>query len=113
MKPHHVLTEAAGLIGERGKDYGGIEDNFANIAAIANAATGLDLSPFHVAVIMAAVKFARVRQSPGKADNYLDGINYLAFAHELRPSPTIFLDLTDEEVAETEVEEFKRAFGFA
>lgn len=113
MNPHKVLEDSAKLIGQRGQDYGGIEDNFANIAAIANAATGLDLSPYHIAVIMAAVKFARVRQSPGKADNYLDGINYLAFAHELRPTPTIYVDLTEEEVAEAEIEEFKLAFGFA
>lgn len=87
MNPHNVLGAAAELIGERGADYGGVEDNFANIAAIANIALGRDLTAFDIAVIMTAVKLARIRHSPGKGDNYLDGVNYLAFAHELRPAP--------------------------
>ena len=95
MNPHQVLTDASALIGERGADYGGVEDNFSNIAAIANIALGLDLTPFDIAIIMTAVKLSRVRQSPSKADNYLDGVNYLAFAHELRPAP--YAELTQEE----------------
>lgn len=86
MKPHDVLTQAGKLIGERGHDYGGIEDNFANIANIFMAMTGKEFSPFDVAMVMISVKIARIRQSPYKDDNYLDAINYLAFAHELRPT---------------------------
>lgn len=116
MKPHDVLKVAADLIGERGQDYGGIEDNFANIAAIANAATGLNLTPFHIAMIMTAVKFARIRQSPYKPDNYVDGINYMAFAHELRPAyvgsrpgPWAKLDMSPEE--EEQIEEIITNYG--
>lgn len=108
MKPHDVLTQASNLIGERGQDYGGIENNFLNIAAIANASTGLSLTPFHIAMIMVAVKIARIQQSPYKADNYHDGINYLAFAHELRPTaqsnwkddPNMELSPEEEEMLE-------------
>lgn len=88
INPKQVLTEAESLIGERGQDYGGIEDNFSNIAAIFTAMTGKDFTAHDVAMVLTAVKMARLRQSPGKADNYLDAINYLAFAHELRPMPT-------------------------
>ena len=95
MNPHKVLTDAAELIGERGKDYGGIEDNFYNIARIYETMTGEDTTLHHVALMLVAVKIARMRQSPYKADNYLDAINYLAFAHELRPKETGFMGYTD------------------
>lgn len=85
MTPRDILAEAAALVDERGQDYGDVENNFANIASIANAMLGRDLSAYDVAMILAAVKFARMRQSPWKADNFLDGINYLAFATTMRP----------------------------
>lgn len=87
INPKQVLTEAESLIGERGQDYGGIEDNFSNIASIFAIITGKEFTAHDVAMVLTAVKIARLRQSPGKADNYLDAINYLVFAHELRPLP--------------------------
>lgn len=89
MNPKQVLNEAEGLIGDRGQDYGGIEDNFSNIAIIFTAMTGKQFTAHDVAMVLAAVKMARMRVSPGKADNYLDAINYIAFAHELRPKPIL------------------------
>ena len=86
MKPHDVLTQASNLIGERGQDYGGIENNFSNIASVYTSMTGKEFSAYDVAIIMVAVKIARIKASPYKDDNYLDAINYLAFAHELRPT---------------------------
>lgn len=84
MNPHAFFEEAAAIIGERGHDYGGIEDNFENIARIANAVLGRALTAHDVAIIMACVKLARMRTSPSKRDNYLDCANYLAFAAELK-----------------------------
>ena len=109
MKPDVVLKNAAALVGERGADYGGIENNFSHIASVANTMLDLNLTAFDIAIIMTAVKVARIRQSPYKEDNYLDAINYLAFAHELRPAK----DNPVEDASEEEVEEFKKAFGFA
>lgn len=83
IDPHRVLEQAGAIIGERGLDYGGVEDNFANIADIFWRSTGREFSPFEVAMLMASVKMARVKQSPSKRDNYIDAINYLAFACEL------------------------------
>lgn len=82
MNPKNLLTEASALIDDRGGDYGGLEDNFNNIAVIANTILGRDLSAFDVAIILVSVKLARIRMSPMKRDNYLDGVNYLAFAGE-------------------------------
>lgn len=84
MNPHKLLNEAASIIGERGQDYGDIENNFENIARIANAMLqDTQLTAYDIAIVLAAVKFARIKQSPWKRDNYVDGVNYLAFAGEI------------------------------
>lgn len=83
INPHNFLSEAASIIGERGHDYGGIEDNFRKAADIANAVLGRALTPYDIAMVLACVKLARMRTSPDKRDNYLDCANYLAFAAEL------------------------------
>lgn len=85
MRVKEILEEASSLIDERGADYGGVEENFNHIAGIANAILSRDLTAFEIAVVLASVKLARMRQSPYKLDNYLDGINYLSFAAMLRP----------------------------
>lgn len=80
MDPRKTLDEAGALIGERGRSYGEIEQNFALIAEIATLLTGVRLDEETVALILLAVKLARRRSDTKKRDNYLDGINYLAFA---------------------------------
>lgn len=88
MNPKTFLDEAASLIDDRGNDYGGIEQNFETIASLANTVLNRDLSAFDVAMILHCVKLARLRTSPTKRDNYLDGVNYLAFAGEMAaPAP--------------------------
>ena len=84
MNPHQTLEQCAALIGERGQDYGGIEDNFARIALIASTVTRTQITAHDVAMILVATKLARMAGSRDKDDNYLDAINYLAFAMELR-----------------------------
>jgi len=84
MDPHNTLKECARLIGERGEDYGGIEDNFAKIAVIASLATGVRFTNYEVAMILVATKLARMSGNRDKRDNYLDAINYLAFASEMK-----------------------------
>lgn len=84
MDPRLVLHECADLIGERGKDYGGIENNFRKIAEIANLVINKDLSPHDVAMVLVATKLARMAGTRDKRDNYLDAINYLVFALEMK-----------------------------
>jgi hypothetical protein len=83
IDPHSVLDEAKEIIGERGQNYGGIEENFSNISTIVMSSTGIAPDPHDIAMVMVGVKLARIKQSPGKRDSYLDAINYLAFACEL------------------------------
>jgi hypothetical protein len=84
MDPHKTLNQCAELIGERGKDYGGIENNFDRIAKIANQLIDAPVTAYDVAMILVATKLARMSGMRDKDDNYLDAINYLAFAMELR-----------------------------
>jgi hypothetical protein len=85
MKPHSVLDEAKAIIGERGRDYGDIENNFSNIADLFNlsSADGVEIHPYDVAMLMVCLKLARIKQSPKKRDSYLDLIAYASFACEL------------------------------
>jgi len=83
MDPVKVLMEVEDIISQRGDDYGGVENNFSNIAEIYSMISGLDIKPHDIALVMVCVKLARIRQSPLKRDNYLDLIAYCAFAAEL------------------------------
>lgn len=83
MNPNDVLNEVEAIIEERGNDYGGVENNFANIAKIYSVISGLNVEPHDIALMMLCVKLARIRQSPMKRDSYIDLIAYAAFACEL------------------------------
>ena len=81
--PGDLLSHAFELINARGADYDNandLEQNFREAAAVAAVITGKDLSPRDVAMVLACVKLVRSKSSPGKLDNYVDGMNYLAFA---------------------------------
>ena len=80
MNPHDLLQQASEIIGERGADYGGIEDNFQLIADLASLRLGRDIHPFEVATIMVCVKNARAFSDPTHIDSRLDAMNYEAFA---------------------------------
>ena len=79
---HHkeFLGTADGLVDERGKEYGDLNANFSRICNIFYHMTGVSLTTREAALFLHAVKLARLRTSPNKADTYLDGINYVAFA---------------------------------
>ena len=79
---HHIefLEDATRLSHERGMEYGDLEENFERIISIFDAMTGVALTCQEAALFLVAVKMARLKTSPGKADTYADAINYLAFA---------------------------------
>lgn len=80
MKPHDYLVEAASIIGHRSSEYGGVENCFDRIAAIASLVLARDVTPRDVAVIQLCTKLGRLAENPVHHDSYVDGINYLAFA---------------------------------
>jgi hypothetical protein len=81
--PGDLLSLAFELINARGAEYdntGSLEQNFREAAAVVSVIIGKDITPRDVAMVMACVKLVRSKSAPDKLDNYVDGMNYIAFA---------------------------------
>ena len=79
-----ILDRAKAIVtGEREKQYGKPEDNFAIIAELWSAYTGYKFSPVDVAMMMALLKVARIRTGVGTVDSFVDLAGYAACAGEI------------------------------
>lgn len=88
-----ILDAAKKIVtGEREKQYGSPEDNFAVIARFwevylnqrcVDAMSGFVLNPDDVAMLMALMKIARIMTGTFKGDSYIDACGYLACAAEI------------------------------
>jgi hypothetical protein len=84
-----LADEAVGLIGgDRAKDYGDAQENFARIARFWDAyfkGTGrnIDVTAADVAPLMRFVKEARLCTSPGHRDSHVDLIGYTLLGAEI------------------------------
>jgi hypothetical protein len=88
MNRTEILTRAADLInGDRAKQYGPPQENFARIAAGWSVILGTTVTPDQVALCMAWLKIARLVNGP-QEDSYVDGAAYLALAGELTTHKT-------------------------
>lgn len=84
------------VCGQREQDYGSPEDNFATIAALWNAYIRQPLfNGVDVAMMMALLKIARIRNGGGTGDSFVDLAGYAACGGEIR---------ANAESAETEAE---------
>ena len=79
------ILDCAKLVvnGEREKQYGKPEDNFAIIAKLWSAYKGDSFTPLDVAMMMALLKIARIRTGVGTADSFVDLAGYAACAGEI------------------------------
>lgn len=79
------LGEAGRIIdGERDKQYGGPEDNFARIAKIWSVILSTEVTPEDVAMMMVGVKVARYASKSGfQADTWIDVAGYAACGYEV------------------------------
>lgn len=80
MTPEQVLEDALRIYGERGREYGGVQDMHERIAAIATELCRKELSARDIALVLMAVKLVRLAQDPRHMDSYVDLVNYTAFA---------------------------------
>jgi len=80
MDHKQILSDAVTLLKERGQDYGDENELFERTCSIYNLMTGESFTPWQANIFMTALKMARIKSNRSKADNYIDGINYLAFA---------------------------------
>ena len=81
--PGELLTVAFETINARGDEYDNAADlaqNFREIAAMATIITGKELEARDIALVLHCTKLVRSKSCPDKIDNYVDGVNYLAFA---------------------------------
>jgi hypothetical protein len=68
------------VTGDRQRDYGDPVECHARAAGLVHLMTGLDLTPRDVAMVLVAVKLARLRHDPGHEDSIVDAIGYLGIA---------------------------------
>ena len=79
-----ILDAAKKIVtGDREKQYGKPEDNFAVIAEFWATYIGNPISSEDVAIMMALLKIARIRSGNYKADSFVDGVGYLSLAAEI------------------------------
>jgi hypothetical protein len=86
-----VLDKARELIdGDRQKDYGPADENFAAIAAFwsiyLSVSTGnhVELTGKNVSHLMALLKIARLARTPTHEDSVIDAIGYLGLSERVR-----------------------------
>ena len=93
--------------GDREGDYGKPEDNFKNIAGFwslylsSKLNNDITLQAVDVAVLLDLMKTARLIQSPGKTDTWIDKAGYAACGAEIVSSVSPYKDepMTTEEAA--------------
>jgi hypothetical protein len=81
--PGELLSHAFELINARGAEYNGTSDldqHFREAAAVSSVVLGKEVTARDIAMILACVKLLRSKASPEKLDNYVDAMNYMAFA---------------------------------
>ena len=68
---------------DRQADHGDAEDNFTRIAQYWSVHLGVPVKAHDVAVMMALLKVARIKQNPNHIDNWVDGAGYFACGGEI------------------------------
>ena len=82
MKYGDILTKSATIYNNRAAEYGDVNATTERVCVIYSTVTGEVITPYQVNMMLHCMKLARIRSDRKKADNYFDGINYLAFAAE-------------------------------
>lgn len=80
MEFKNVLLTAAKTADDRNTSYGTHDECFGRIAKIASAFFEEEIDEYKIAMILLFVKLGRIGDNKKYADNYVDGVNYLAFA---------------------------------
>jgi len=75
-----IMSKSIAILRNRGEQYGDVGDVFDRACSIFEMITGQPMSRSNGAIFMHSMKLARIRTTPEKMDNYVDGINYIAFA---------------------------------
>lgn len=76
-----IMEEAAGILDERGLDYGHPAINIRRIADLWASYFGREIDPLDVCICMALVKVSRIVETPNR-DSFIDLVSYAALAGE-------------------------------
>lgn len=79
-KHTEILTSAVMILKERGLQYGPEEACFDRIARLATIVLNKEVSPYDIAMIQVCLKLGRLQEARTHKDNYIDAVNYMAFA---------------------------------
>lgn len=82
MNRFELLTAARGVMTDRGAVYGSVRDNHDRIAAMWTVLLGVSISAPQVAMMMAALKLARLAATPDHQDSWVDLAGYAATGSE-------------------------------
>jgi len=97
MNHKDVLSTAVVTLRDRGAQYGPEDQLFDRISRIATVMLDKVITPYDVAMIHLATKMARIASNTRYADNYVDGVNYMAFAAQFAGIQTSTAE--EEEIA--------------
>ena len=93
-----ILSTAARTLRDRHTEYGPAELCFDRISKIATVLLNKEISPYDVSMIMVALKLGRLQDSRTLDDNYVDGINYLAFAAQFAKAKTSIETAVEDDI---------------
>lgn len=80
-----IMSAASNLMdGERAKDYGDALEMHRRIAAGWSEILGVNVKPHEAALCMAWLKIARLVETPGHEDSYVDLVAYGSLAGEIQ-----------------------------
>jgi hypothetical protein len=84
MKASEVLLSATNIMFDRGAIYGHPKINQDRIARRLSSLFDFPIADYQACLAMVEVKLARITESPGHIDSYIDACAYLAIACELK-----------------------------
>lgn len=99
MKHMDILNNVQAILKDRADQYGPAEACFDRISKLASISLNKPISRYDVAMILHCVKLGRLQDARANLDNYLDGINYLAFAGEFIRSEESVIIAAENDVA--------------
>ena len=82
MNRFELLTAARDVMTDRGAVYGSVRDNHERIAVMWTVLLGVSISAPQVAMMMAALKLARLAATPDHQDSWVDLAGYAATGSE-------------------------------
>lgn len=80
MDYKQVMHTAASTFNQRGTQYGPMDELFIRTAQVASIILSREYTPYEIVMIQRVLKDCRLKYNMTNPDNYVDNVNYTAFA---------------------------------